>query len=918
MPVHTHAAATEKTRTSNQKSFRLKPTVVPRRYELRLAADLEGLRFSGRETIEVLVKETTDRIVLNAVDLRFLDVYVESNDGTRLNGSVEEDRETELVALVFDGVLGCGIWHLKIAFAGELSEKLRGFYRSIWVDQEGERHTIASTHFEPTHARRAFPCFDEPEFKATFKIYLEVDAKLTALSNGKILSETGLSSARTVRSLQRNTDGSNNTGIAFSNQSSQPELQFADETAPTNDNASARKLVEFAETMLLSTYLVAFAVGDFASSRQVTVNGTQIRIFCVPGKEHLTEFALECAAFAVDFYERYFEIPYPAEKIDHIAIPDFPIGAMENLGLITFRETALLVDEKLSSHAGLIRVSEIIMHELAHMWFGDLVTMRWWNGLWLKESFATFMANMAVDSFRPEWRVWNDFALSRADASETDALKNTHAIENPVNHPDEATEMFDVISYQKGCSVLYQLHEFIGAETFRKGCARYLKTHSFGNTETVELWDALDQAAQQANLGLRMSVGDIMEAWVFNSGHPIIFVHQGELPGSIVLKQRMFRFVEDGEVAFVWPIPVTIRVTKKDGATEIKKLLMLNREEIVYLGEDARSYIVNALGSGFYRVSYQPELIEAVTEDLHRLSVVERFNLINDAWSTVRSGLTPIGDYIEILKLYKEETDSAVWQVIYDSLEHLNSWLDEDDKPNMARLIRNLCAPNLAILGWQPQSLTEGVDSRKLRALVIKLMAVVGNDATIVKSACLMYESWRKDSTRIDAELVPSIVHIVAHEGDRKTYNDFLRLSRDASTPQDTIRFLYALARFRRQELLLNTASLCLSPEVRAQDAPYLFAAVIRNPQGGDLAWEFLKTNFDEMKARFPDLAMHKMVEALSVLDTPQLESDIRKFFCHHRISTRETAVRQMLEQLHVNVRLRQKERAALKAALAE
>lgn len=888
---------------THKKSFRLRKNVIPRRYELRLAADLEGLRFSGRETIEVLVKEPTDRIVLNAVDLRFLDVYVESDNGTRLDGKVEEDREAELVSLVFDGVLGCGIWQLKIAFAGELSEKLRGFYRSFWVDAAGEQHTIASTHFEPTHARRAFPCFDEPDYKATFKIFLEVDENLTALSNGRILSETA--PAADGRSSYLVESGHNN------------EASSAAESAH-GDYKPAKKLIEFAETMLLSTYLVAFAIGEFASSRTVSVNGTDIRIYCVPGKEHLTEFALSCAAFAVDYYERYFGIPYPAEKIDHVAIPDFPIGAMENLGLITFRETALLVDEKLSSHAGLIRVAEIIMHELAHMWFGDLVTMRWWNGLWLKESFATFMANMAVDSFRPEWKVWNEFALARADAFETDALKTTHAIENPVNHPNEATEMFDVISYQKGCSVLYQLHEFIGAETFRKGCARYLKAHSFGNTETEELWDALEEASIEAKLGLRISVREIMDAWVFNCGHPVVSVERSDLPGFIVLKQRMFRFEDEGECKFIWPIPVTIRVAKNDGMMEIKKLLMLNREEIVYLGEDSKSCIVNAMGSGFYRVVYQSELIESITDDLHRLSVLERFNMINDAWSTLRSGLMPVGDYIDIVKLYVNETDPAVWQVMYDSLEHLNMLLDDEDKPNMAKLIQELCAPTIAQLGWDSQSMIEAVDARKLRALVIKLMAVIGNDATIKKRACRLYENWRKDASVIDAELVPSIVHIVAHEGDEKTYADFLRLSRDASTPQDTIRFLYALARFQRQDLLAKTVSLCLSSDVRSQDAPYLFAAVIRNPAGGAFAWDFLKANFEEMKSRFPDLAMHKLVEALSVLDTSTLESDIRKFFCHHHIATGETAVRQMLEQLRVNVRLRQKEKAALKAALAK
>lgn len=867
MPVQLQEA--QKPAATKQKSFRLPDCVVPKRYEIRLAPNLETFEFAGRETIEIFVRKETDRVVLNAVDVTFSEAFAEAPDGTRLYGRVEIDSETELAAIIFNGALGRGIWHLKIAFKGELSEKLRGFYRSSWIDDDGKKHVIASTHFEPTHARRAFPCFDEPQFKATFKVFLEVDEKLTALSNGKVLRETKLE--------------------------------------------SETKIVEFAETMLLSTYLVAFAVGEFVGSTSQRVNGTEIRIFCVPGKEHLTTFASDCAAFAVNFYERYFEIPYPAEKIDHIAIPDFPIGAMENLGLITFRETALLVDEEQSSHAGLVRVAEIIMHELAHMWFGDLVTMEWWNGLWLKESFATFMANACLDAYRPQWKVWNDFALSRADAMETDALKNTHAIENPVNHPDEATEMFDVISYQKGCSVLYQLHEFIGAEPFRMGCARYLKQHSFKNTETHQLWDSLEEACRDA--GLQIPVRHIMDTWVFRSGHPVITVSPDKQPGCMVLKQQMFRLEEQDDTKFNWPIPVRIRVTKEDGSIETKKFAMNNREEIVYLGEKTRSFIVNSMGSGFYRVVYDGQIIESITDDLDKLSVVERFNLVNDAWSMLKAGQQPVSQFINLIRLYRDETDASVWQVLYNAIEHLSGLLEPDEKPLMADLIRELCAPNLASLGWESKT-GESVATRKLRAIVLRLAGAIGEDPLIKKRGREVYQAWRADNDSLDAEMVPTVIHIVAQDGDEKLFADFLNLSETARTPQDTIRYLYALARFRRQDLLAKTASLCLSPTVRSQDAPFLFAALIRNPAGSADAWEFFKANFDTMKSRFPDLAMHKLVDALSVLDTPLLETDVRKFFANHRLNAGETAVRQMLEQQRINVRMRHKEKAALAAAL--
>ncbi len=874
MPVQLQAAPAANN-TSTQKSFRLPSNVTPRRYTITLAPDLQSFHVDGSEIIEIVVGEATDRIVLNAVDINFKEVMVEHSDGTTLVGTVVEDPETELATISFDGVIGAGQWSLHISFRSELSEKLRGFYRSFHTTKDGERKTIASTHFEPTHARRAFPCFDEPEFKATFKVFLEVEERLTALSNGK---------------------------------------QISSESLPAKGTEQARKRVEFAETMLLSTYLVAFVVGEFEHSRTVKVNGTEIRVFCVPGKLHLTEFALQCAVFATDFYERYFELPYPGEKIDHVAIPNFPIGAMENLGLITFRETALLVDETISSHIGLARVAEIVMHELAHMWFGDLVTMSWWNGLWLKESFATFMANVALDDYKPEWLVWNDFAVARASALETDSLRSTHAIENPVNHPDEATEMFDVISYQKGCSVLYQLHQFIGKEAFRLGCSRYLKAHAFGNTETFHLWDALEQAAFDS--GLQVPVRRIMDVWVFQPGHPVIRVEPSAQSGCIELSQTKFCMSEDQPSNELWPIPVSIRVNRGDWE-ETKKLVLDSPTTTVYVGEDARRSIVNVDGAGFFRVLYNEDLLEEITDHLDTLTPVERFNLINDGWSAVRAGMMPGSKYLQLLERFRDDTSTAVWQVVSESLLHLNSLLDKEDKPLMQALVKKICAANLARLGLEPQAPgQESLESRKLRAVVVRLMGVVAEDDLVKARVRTLYDAWLQDCSTVDAELVPALIQVVAFDGDEALYGDFVRMSKTATTPQDTIRFLHALARFRRPDLVVKTASMCLSPDVRSQDAPHLFATLLRNPDASPIAWDFVKANFDTMKLSFPELAMHKLLEALSVLDTPELESDVRKFFAHHRVKAGETTVKQMLEQLRINVRLRQKEKAALKAAI--
>ncbi|MGI9119045.1 MAG: M1 family metallopeptidase, partial [Acidimicrobiales bacterium] len=402
-------AAAADTNASGEADFRLPRTVVPRRYHLRIEVDVDGARFTGNEDVELDIVEPVAEVVLNAVDLEMGPAWLTGPDGNRLDAQVSFDAGAERLTLALAATAQPGPWTLHLGFAGVLNDKLAGFYRSVYTGTDGVERVIATTQMEATDARRVFPCWDEPDRKAVFSVSLVVPRGLLAVSNAEVVTE-----------------------------------------APTDDG---RLAVTFADTIPMSTYLVALVVGPLEATETVDVDGVALRVVHVPGKGHLAPFALEVGAFCLRWFADYYGIAYPGAKCDLIAVPDFAFGAMENLGAITFREQVLLVDPEAVTQGELQRVADVVAHELAHMWFGDLVTMRWWNGLWLNEAFATFMEVAAVDAFRPDWRRWDAFTLERAAAFAVDSLASTRPIEYPVRSPEEAEGMFDVLTYEKGASV---------------------------------------------------------------------------------------------------------------------------------------------------------------------------------------------------------------------------------------------------------------------------------------------------------------------------------------------------------------------------------------------------------------------------------------------------------------------------------
>ncbi len=846
--------------------YRLPRAVVPVRYAIRLEPDLVTATFTGRETILLTVAEPTAEIVLNAAELAVSDVWLANQAGDRQAGTAALDEATERCRLVFERPVAPGSWELSLAFAGSLNDKLRGFYRSSYKDAYGATRTLAATQFEATDARRAFPCWDEPAFKASFTCTLVIDPALTAVSNTRVVSERG---------------------------------------------ENGKKVVTFAETIRMSTYLVAFVVGDLEATEPVQVGRTPLRIWCVPGKRRLAGFGRDIAAASLAFFESYYGLPYPGDKLDLLAIPDFAAGAMENLGAITFRETALLVDETAATHAELERVADVVAHENAHMWFGDLVTMSWWNGIWLNEAFATFMEMLAVDAWRPEWNRWTSFGVSRAAAFATDALWSTRPIEFEVTAPRDADAMFDVLTYEKGASVLRMLEQYLGPEVFRDGVRGYLASHTYGNAETGDLWAALGEAA-------RADIPAVMDGWIFRPGFPLVSVRrQGQ---DLVLTQRRFTYLPeppafvaaDANEAQHWQVPIQVRLGGRAGSV-VQRVLLVGAEARLPWPADVTWALVNEGGHGFYRVHYAGELLEPLLARLADLRPIERFNLVGDAWAATNAGLLSVTEYLELVRRFETERDRNVWTILLASLTSLNRIIGSADRPRLEAYARGLLRPAVADLGWTPRA-GENELTRQLRGDLLRALGTLGSDAAIQTAAAERYAASLHDATAVDPNVLPALIAILAHVGDAVRYDEFLRRFRSATTPQEEQRYLYALAAFRGPELIEATLARTVNGEIRTQDAPFVVRSLLMSVYAREPAWAFVKAHWDPMDRLYPKHGLRRMCEGVIGLTTPALERDVHAFFSERKIHLGGKTLLQYLEQLRVAVALGEREGEGLAA----
>ncbi|HEY3427932.1 MAG TPA: M1 family metallopeptidase [Acidimicrobiia bacterium] len=841
--------------------YRLPRSVIPSRYDITLVPDLSAATFSGAESVAIEVLEPTDSIVLNSHEIEIQSAKVRRGDLT-IEAAVSYEPEAQRARLAFNQTLGPGPGELDLEFTGLLNDQLVGFYKSTFTDVDGNEQPIATTQFEATDARRAFPCWDEPDLKAVFGITLVVPADLFAVSNG-------------------------------------PEVA-------RNETEDGKRAVRFADTMKMSTYLVAFAVGPFEATDPVDVDGVPVRIIAPRGKLELTGFALECAQFCFRYLRDYYGIPYPGLKIDHIAIPDFAFGAMENLGLITYRETALLLDTATASQAELLRVLDVIGHELAHMWFGDLVTMKWWDGIWLNEAFASFMEFKATDAMRPEWKRWLTFAaIDRPWALGVDALAATRPVEFEVGSPDEANEMFDALTYGKGSSLLRMIEQFIGEDSFRTGVGNYLRRHAYGNTVTEDLWAGLDEASEYP-------VGEIMSPWIHQRGFPQIEV--SKTGSGLRFQQRRFFYLPDETDSTVWKVPLQVRGLRS-GTEFWEKILLSDVEGSTEVG-DVSLAVANAGGHGFYRVLYSPELIDAIVAHLSELEDLERFTIIDDAAAFVDSGQLSAADWMRLAQAYRSETEQAIWgSVLGGAAEIEHHLVEEENRPAFQDWVAKLVGPAFNKLGWNAGP-GESDLTRRLRGQLAAALGRLAHDREVIDRCATLADQVLSDSRSIDPELAQAALLVTAHHGGEAEYRRYLEEYPKTRAPHEQQRLLLALAAFDHPDLVAETVDASLDGRIRTQDSAWVIGATLRNRINGPLAWKQLRRLWDKF-VKLPTMTQRRAIEGIKSLSRPEIAAEVEAFFAETKLPHAAKSIAQNLEMLRVLVELRERETKSVKEFLA-
>lgn len=834
--------------------------VEPVHYDVDLTLRLDDHAFDGTTTIKVAVAAPAATVQLHAKELAVAEAKI---DGVGCKFTV--DAETTTLELLPATPLAPGDHVILIKYSGVLNDLMCGFYRSTYTNVQGEKCLMASTQFESIDARRCFPCWDEPRRKATFACSLTVPTHMTALSN---MPEA---------STRRSSDG---------------------KVVTTSFMTSPR----------MSTYLLCFVVGEFDHVSQLTKNGVLIRAFTPPGKPELGEFALECAVAALDAYDTTFEVPYPLPKSDMVAIPEFAAGAMENWALVTYREVDMLIDKKTASSRQLQRVAEVVIHELAHQWFGNLVTMEWWEDLWLNEGFATWMETGVTHELYPSWSMWEQFITDmQGRALSLDALRSSHPIQVPIKRAEEVEQVFDAISYCKGGSVVRMVHAVVGQDAFLKGLRAYMKEFAYGNATTNDLWAAWQKASGQ-------DVPKLMDAWTKQTGFPVLELKSINHDGFLELSQR--RFFADGKAASaeeesVWPVPLFGTV---DGSQHSLGVMPFATHRAPFPEAKGQAWVkLNAGQHAPLRCQYPDAMLPALAAAVasKTLPPADRIGLLSDGSALSKAGLMPFGRFLELLGAYKDEDDATVWSMVLEKLMALGKVLRDGDDTELSDaydgFARSLIVPVLEKCGWDPRA-EDAHLTRKLRGEVIAALPMFCSaDDSVYEEAKKRFDAFRAgDDTALPSEYQSAVYKLVLARGGKETFDQIMALREARPLSEEKKACLIALGAAPTPALRTVALDLALSDAVKLQDYFYVALGMHgASAAGRDATWAHFTAKLDAYKAKVGDAGSSMMdasiVGACGGFCTDKAASDIVAFFEAHPLPRNTRKIDQIVEDTRAN-----------------
>jgi aminopeptidase N len=842
---------------------RLPTTVKPDRYDLKFVVDLANARFDGVETIHVTVASPTPKVVLHAAEITFAEVTIGAGAAAQ-KAAVSLNANDQTATLSVPQALAAGPTEIHIAYRGILNDQLRGFYLS-----KTKSRNYAVTQFEATDARRAFPCFDEPAFKATFAVTLVIDKRDTAISNGAVASDT------------------------------------------PGPGPNQHTLV-FAPSAKMSSYLVAMAVGDFECLAGGADN-VPIRICTTPGKKELARLALDSAQQILKFYDSYYAIKYPFKKLDVLAVPDFAAGAMENAAAIFYRETDLLAETNGASVRTRKTIASVLAHEMAHQWFGDLVTMQWWDDIWLNEGFATWMATKPLAAAHPEWNMAVDEALESQTALTLDSLKATRPIHAAATTSAEIDEAFDAIAYQKGAAVLRMIENYVGADVFRKGVNAYLQAHAYGNAAAPDFWSAIATAAAKP-------VDAIMPTFVNQPGVPLVTVSTtcdaDKTSTRGALTQN--RFSLGSTSAERWQIPVC---PKAEGATEPGPCTIVSKpEQVVPLAKGCASWVfLNGGARGYFRTAYSPDMLRAMAPHIETgLTAPERVVLMDDEWALVRAGKHSVADYLTLASGFSAETSAGALGVVADRLGTMHEYLTTDvTRPKFEAAVRRILQPIMQRVGFTASG-SDADEQRELRAVVVGSLGTSGNDPDVIAKARAALDASLSGGAPLDPTLAGPATHIAAAHGDAKLFDALTAAAERAKSPEDHYRYLYALSEFRDPALSDRALRMSLAPEMRNQDTAIFLSQFLGNPTATAHAWAFVKANWQALAPKVTIFGGDtNIIAALGSFCDAASRDDVAAFFTVHKLPSAARGLQQTIERLNNCIALKQQQMPALATWLA-